>query len=68
MKSFYEPDCPYADGCSDKGLRCNNCKHNKNKKKSHYEPENPFIIPWRGPYPPTTPKPYTPEWYIWLGI
>lgn len=36
-------NCKYADDCINKGILCNTCKHNKNKKKNYYEPDD-FII------------------------
>ena len=36
MREFGDNPCI---GCSDKGIRCNSCKHNQHKKKSHYEPD-----------------------------
>lgn len=42
---FFTPDCPYANKCSGKGVKCQSCGH---RKKDYYVPEYPYI--W------TTPK------------
>ena len=39
---FFTPDCPYADKCTSKGIRCGSCKHNK--KRDYYEPIHPYPI------------------------
>ena len=41
----FEPDCPFANECEDKGILCGSCKNNKSKKKTHYEPEPWFPRP-----------------------
>lgn len=41
-----EPDgCEYADKCSQKGISCEICRHNKGKR-SYFEPDNPQPIIW----------------------
>lgn len=36
-------DCKFYDKCSDKGMKCYNCKNNT--ERSYYDPVNPFIDP-----------------------
>ena len=56
FRDIFEPDCPFANECSGKGLKCNSCKHNKSKKKDYYESDIPPYI-WKGPYYPPTVSP-----------
>jgi hypothetical protein len=49
-------DCKFYDECSDKGIKCYNCKNNT--ERSYYDPINPFIdpnYPWFIPYYPYQP-------------
>lgn len=49
ISDFFEPDCPYANNCKSKGVRCGSCRNNR-RKEDHYEPSEPYI--WPKPWGP----------------
>ncbi len=47
MKDYFKPNCIYVSKCKSKGLKCGNCKHNKNKKEDHYSLDIQPMRPYR---------------------
>ena len=63
----YAVDCPFKTKCKSKGLKCESCEHNKNRKDDYYKP-NPYR-PWIPPVEPYEPyNPWKPGKIIWYRL